>query len=199
MNAKSVKKLPKMMRREQLISTALEIIREEGTDVLTLGYLAERAGVSKPVAYGHFGTRSGLLIALYLSIDQAQLTVFLESLAKTPKTIEGVAHTLSCAYVECYRSFGQEWQSLSAALKADDEMQSFLQEQLDNHVKLICETLRPFTRIPQKKLKIRCLGIVGAAEMLARGMLRNQFSDLEAATSLCSLIVAWVIEAPSKS
>ncbi len=33
----------------------------KGTDALTLGHVAECAGVSKPIAYEHFGTRAGLL------------------------------------------------------------------------------------------------------------------------------------------
>ncbi|MHC8285601.1 helix-turn-helix domain-containing protein [Pseudomonas sp. XS1P51] len=40
-----------------------------GTDALTLATLAERAGVTKPVAYEHFRTRSGLLIT-HLSTDR---------------------------------------------------------------------------------------------------------------------------------
>src|SRR5687767_16006033 len=55
------KKLSKAERRKQLLETAHVIVRDEGTDALTLGYLAERAGVTKPIAYGHFETRAGLL------------------------------------------------------------------------------------------------------------------------------------------
>jgi hypothetical protein len=36
------KKLSKAERRKQLLETAHEIVRDEGTDALTLGYLAER-------------------------------------------------------------------------------------------------------------------------------------------------------------
>ena len=36
-------------RRRQLLSVAWQLVRNEGTDALTLGYLAERAGVTKPV------------------------------------------------------------------------------------------------------------------------------------------------------
>ena len=55
-------RLSSASRRRQLLAVALSIVREEGADRLTLGHLAQRAGVSKPVAYDHFGTRSGLLI-----------------------------------------------------------------------------------------------------------------------------------------
>ena len=53
----TARRLSQAERRRQLLDTALVIIREEGADKLTLGRLASRAGVSKPVAYDHFGTR----------------------------------------------------------------------------------------------------------------------------------------------
>ncbi|WP_413733412.1 TetR/AcrR family transcriptional regulator [Sodalis sp. RH21] len=54
-------RLSKAERRRQLLDTVLVIIREEGADRLTLGHLAVRAGVSKPITYEHFNTRAGLL------------------------------------------------------------------------------------------------------------------------------------------
>ncbi|MFC7557085.1 TetR/AcrR family transcriptional regulator [Pseudoroseomonas wenyumeiae] len=63
------RRFSKAERRRQLLDTALLIVREEGADRLTLGHLAARAGVSKPVAYDHFGTRSGLLIEA-LQVDR---------------------------------------------------------------------------------------------------------------------------------
>ena len=36
------------------MNTAWQLVREEGTEALTLGRLAERSGVTKPVVYDHF-------------------------------------------------------------------------------------------------------------------------------------------------
>lgn len=47
---------------------AWQLAREEGTDALTLPR-AEVAGVTKPLVYTHFGTRNGLLTALYKDFD----------------------------------------------------------------------------------------------------------------------------------
>ncbi|MDI6936611.1 TetR/AcrR family transcriptional regulator, partial [Serratia sp. Se-PFBMAAmG] len=62
-------------RREQLISTAWNLVRSHGSDALTLGRVAVEAGVSKPVVYEHFGTRHGLLAALYEDFDVRQNAV----------------------------------------------------------------------------------------------------------------------------
>lgn len=58
------KRLPKEERNRQLMDVAWSIVRGEGTDALTLGYLAERAGVTKPVVYDHFGTHRAARRAL---------------------------------------------------------------------------------------------------------------------------------------
>ena len=78
------KKMPKAERRAQLLETAREIVRESGTDALSLGSLAERAGVSKPITYNHFGTRAGLLIALYREINEQQVRATQEALDNAP-------------------------------------------------------------------------------------------------------------------
>jgi AcrR family transcriptional regulator len=57
----------------QLLDVAWQLVREEGTEALTLGRLAERAGVTKPVVYDHFVTRAGLLAALYEDFDARQI------------------------------------------------------------------------------------------------------------------------------
>ena len=43
----------------------MAVVAESGADALTMGSLADRAGISKPVVYEHFRRRSGLLIAQY--------------------------------------------------------------------------------------------------------------------------------------
>lgn len=44
-----VKRLRKEDRRAQLLEVARGIVRQQGTEALTLGYLAERANVTKPI------------------------------------------------------------------------------------------------------------------------------------------------------
>ena len=58
-------------RQRQLLDVAWRLVREEGTEALTLGRLAEQAGVTKPVVYDHFSTRPGLLAALYQPVWQS--------------------------------------------------------------------------------------------------------------------------------
>ncbi|WP_257455121.1 TetR/AcrR family transcriptional regulator [Archangium lipolyticum] len=189
MSETSSKKLPKAQRRDQLLDIAQTIVREEGTDALTLGHLAERAGVSKPVAYEHFKTRSGLLIALYAQIDARQVKVLQEALERTRRRLEDVARVVSRAYMNCYTSVGPEWHAISAALKGDEEMEAFQQELLDSYVALYCEAFAPYTNLSKEELHLRCVGIIGAAEAISREMIRGRVEEAKAASTLAALII----------
>lgn len=192
MNDPLPKKLSKAERREQLLETALAIVREQGTDALTLGYLAERAGVSKPIAYEHFKTRSGLLIALYEQIDNRQVAALLLALERTPRRLEEVARVVSTAYMNCFTSVGPEWHAISAALKGDEEMEAFQRELIDSYVALYRDALAPYSKLPEDELRLRCVGIIGAGDAIARDLVRGRIDEAAAAASLASLIVGWL-------
>ncbi|MBT2299966.1 TetR/AcrR family transcriptional regulator [Variovorax paradoxus] len=192
MNDPSPRKLSKAERREQLLETALVIVRGQGTDALTLGYLAERAGVSKPIAYEHFKTRSGLLIALYEQIDNRQVAALLLALERTPRRLEEVARVVSTAYMNCFTSVGPEWHAISAALKGDEEMEAFQRELIDSYVALYRDALAPYSKLPEDELRLRCVGIIGAGDAIARDMVRGRIDEAAAAASLASLIIGWL-------
>ncbi len=47
-------------RREQLLGVARELFAERGYEASSIEEIAERAGVSKPVVYEHFGSKEGI-------------------------------------------------------------------------------------------------------------------------------------------
>jgi AcrR family transcriptional regulator len=185
-------RLSKPQRREQLLAAAMAMVRDEGADALTLGALAERAGVSKPVVYEHFGTRAGLLIALYRLIDERQVKVFEAALERAPRRLPEIARLMSEAYMQCYESAGPEWHAISAALKGSDEMDAAQQELLDGYVDLYCKALAPFSDLSARELHQRCVGIVGAAEAISRAMVRGRVTPSKASQTLASFIVSGI-------
>lgn len=121
------KRMAKDQRRQQLMQVALEIVRDEGTEALTLARLAERAGVTKPIAYEHFGTRAGLLIALFRDYDDKTTVAVRAALATGGKTLEDAASILSTAYVDTCLSMGPEVNAIFDALSANEETEEFRQ------------------------------------------------------------------------
>lgn len=190
MQGPSARKLPKAERRDQLLDTALEIVREKGSDALTLSYLAECAGVSKPVAYDHFGTRSGLLIALYKRLDDLQVAALRQALERAPRRLGDVARVVSRAYVDCASAAGAEWHAVAAALQGDEAMEAFQRELTDSYVALYCQAFAPYTDLPPDELRLRCLGILGAAEAISRAMIRREVAEDTAVASLASMMTA---------
>jgi AcrR family transcriptional regulator len=187
-----VKKLPKAQRREHLLEVAMAVVAERGADALTLGSLAERAGISKPVVYDHYGTRSGLLIALYRKIDDRQVQALEVALANAPKRLRDVARIASEAYMNCYASVGPEWHAIAAALKGDDEMQAAQQAMIDGYVDLYRRALAPYSTLHAGDLQLRCAAIIGAAEAISRDLIRKRTSKAKAVATLSALIVSAV-------
>lgn len=185
------RRLSKERRRDQLLTVAMDIVRDQGTDALTLGYLAERAGVSKPIPYDHFETRSGLLIALFTQIDDQKVAVLIDALKRAPRRLESVARVVSEAYMDCYLSNGVEWHSITAALKGDEKMDAVHRQLVDSYVDIYCGAFAPYSDFPAYELRIRCVAIVGAAEALSQDLVRERIDRVSAIDHLTAIIVAW--------
>lgn len=182
------RKLTRAARRHQLLETALQIVREEGTDRLTLGHLATQAGVSKPIAYEHFGTRSGLLIELYRLIDIEQVRKLRAALEDGVDTLEETADILATTYIHCSADTNGDWQAVGATLAGSDEKDAVFQELIDGYVQLFATALAPHTALGPESLERYCIGLVGAGEALAAAMLRGNCSETEAAKTFAALI-----------
>jgi AcrR family transcriptional regulator len=62
--AKKNPRLPRAERRQQLLEISREVFAERGFEAATLEEIAERAGVSRPIVYGHFGDKQRLFEAV---------------------------------------------------------------------------------------------------------------------------------------
>lgn len=188
-------KLPRADRRTQLLDTAYTIVREHGTDALTLGNLAKEAGVSKPIAYSHFETRSGLLIALYQEINERRLAAVAADLTDTPANLPAVACVIAAAYMACHAALGSEWHAINAAMQGDAAMHACHERIVNGYVDFFHEALAPVSSLESEPLRRRCIGIIGAAEALSAAMVRGHVSERLAAADLESLIVAVLAQA----
>ncbi|MCF2526518.1 TetR/AcrR family transcriptional regulator [Yinghuangia soli] len=182
-------RLTKAARREQLLDAALGIVRAQGADALTLVTLAEAAGVSRPIAYDHFGTRPGLLLALYRRLDERHRQALDEALKAAPANAEAIARVLSTAYFACATDV-PEFTAVSAALKGDPEVASLQQEMLDAYAEVMGTALAPYSGLAPEALRLRCLGILGAAEAIATELNRGRTTPEQAVGALADLITA---------
>lgn len=185
-------KLKKDVRREQMLDVAMAIIRNEGADALTLGTLATRAGVSRPIAYGHFSTRAGLLVALFKRLEDAYVGRLRSALDEAPNELAAVAAIISEAYFNCLSEFGPEGLAISAALKGTEEMAAQQRLMVGVYVELMSDALRPFSELEAERVRPVCVGLLGAAEALAAETQAGAVSERVAASVLTALIVKGV-------
>jgi len=81
-------------RREQLIGIGRTVFAERGYAAASIEEIAERAGVSKPVVYGHFGGKDGLytaVVELEVETLQDMITEALEGSQHPRDLVEGAA------------------------------------------------------------------------------------------------------------
>ncbi len=183
------KRMTRADRRSQLLETALGIVRSEGVAALTLVRLAERAGVSRPVAYEHFKTQEGLLLALYREYDERLSRAIRDAVAVGPGSLEDVAAALSAAYVDGVLDAGPECEEVDAALAGHKETRGYRRESRDFYVREFAAALAPCTALSRELLAVTAFGIFGATEGLARAAAAGRVSRAEAVSAATSVIV----------
>ncbi|MET0284469.1 MAG: TetR/AcrR family transcriptional regulator [Polyangiales bacterium] len=176
-------------RQRQLLDLAWLIAREEGTESLTLGRLAERAEVTKPVVYDHFGTRSGLLIALYQEYDARQTALMDSQLERTPAKLEARAQVIAASYVDCVLSQGTEIAGVIAALAGSPELEQVKREWEAGFMKKLRKLLAPFGG---KLSDAGLWAMLGSAESLSSAAAREDISASEAKRELYEAVLALV-------
>lgn len=184
------KRMAKDRRRQQLMRVALDIVRQEGTEALTLARLAERAGVTKPITYEHFGTRAGLLVALFRDHDERTTQAVRAALATGSTTLENVASILSTAYVDACLSMGPEINAIFDALSASEETQEFKRSWRDFLVSEFRAAFAPFVKLPRRQSTGLLVGILGAAESLSEAAGAGRLPRAEAIGALMRIMVS---------
>lgn len=178
-------------RLRQLLDMAWQLVREEGTDALTLGHLAELAGVTKPVVYDHFGTRAGLLAALYEDFDARQNQVFSTAIETSDATLDDRAWVIASCYVDCVLLQGREIPGVIAALAGSPELETIKREYDVIFLGKCRDALAPFAVdgvIGQAGLR----AMLGAADALSQAAASGEISPLEAQEELFASIKAMV-------
>lgn len=180
-------RLSKQARREQLLDQAVGIVRARGADGLTLVTLAEAAGVSRPIVYDHFGTRAGLLLALYRELDERHRLALEEALQDAPATIDATAELISASYFACALTI-PEFATLSAALKGNPDLEATQHALLAEYCKTMATALTPYSALSPEALQLRCTALLGAAEALATELTHNRATTAEVNSALTHLI-----------
>ena len=190
------RRLSKDARQRQLIEVSWALIRDEGTDALTLGRLAEKAGISKPVVYDHFGTRNGLLAALYQDFDLRQTAIIDSAIAASKPTLAGKADAIATQYVECVSVQGREIPGVLAALNGSPELAAVKRQYQHAFITKCQAILAPFAGRQGVSLA-GMWGMLGAADALSQAAVAGEITQEAARAELFRIIVDLVKRAPA--
>lgn len=174
-------------RRAQLLDIARRIIRSNGANELTLGRLAQEAGVAKPVVYNHFGTRSGLLVALYAEYNDRQNTMLREALDHASPALEANAEVIATSYIDCVLQEGTEMPGVSGALAGSPELDALKRECQAAWMAICRDVLVPFGKAPIQPARL--WAVVGAAEALSNAAAAGELAADEARGELKRIVM----------
>ncbi|PHN17099.1 TetR/AcrR family transcriptional regulator [Pseudomonas sp. ICMP 561] len=188
-NAKPRQRMSREGRLSQLLEVAWQIVREEGTESLTLGHLAQMAGVTKPVVYDHFPTRPLLLARLYADFDVRQTSRLDEALRNTDATVQARARVIADSYVDCVLLQGREIPGVIAALSSSPEL-----EKIKRDYELIfmdkCRAALGSHSKPSQISNAQLRAMLGAADALSNAAAVDEISADEAKSELYEIILA---------
>ncbi len=183
------KRLAKTARKRQLLDVAKAMLETDGADDLTLALLAERAGVSKPIAYDHFQSKSGLLIAMLEDTSRYYETDAEAKIAAAPATVPAIAEIVATAYVNCAIEAGPATTTLAAAAEADSEAREAGRALQSRHVDSFAQAFAPALEDDHPRLQLLFRGLVAASNAICDDRTQNRITTEAAIETLRHLLV----------
>ncbi len=181
-------RLSRADRRQQMLDVARSLIEEQGADALTLALVAEKAGVSKPMAYDHFETRTGLLLALLEDADRHYEGVARARIAAAPETVDAIAAIVAETYVACSLEAGPAAAALTAAIEANGDACDAGRASRDLHANQFAEAFAPVLAAGDPRAHLIFVGLVAAANTLCAELTAGRISDAAAKDTLTHLL-----------
>lgn len=182
------KRLSKSARRDQLLQTARQLLEADGAEQLTLASVAEKAGVSKPVAYDHFSTRAGLLLALLEDTNRFFEADAAAKIEAAPQTLPAIAEIVADAYVNCSVEAGPAVAILSAAIAADSTTREAGIGFQSGHANQFRRAFDPVL-FPNAASTLLFKSLVAAANAICEELTRGVVSEADAKSTLSALLI----------
>lgn len=138
-------KVARLAARDALLEAAKSVLRERGYAALSTREVATVAGVPLSQIHYHFGSKQGLVLALFEYLD-AQLLDRQQALYSDPALSLADQWDRACAYLDDDLASGyvRVMHELAAAGWADAEVGAVVRKSLEHWIGLILELARRF-------------------------------------------------------
>ncbi len=162
-------RLPRSVRRAQLLVAAQEVFVEEGYHAAAMDDIADRAGVSKPVLYQHFPGKLELYLAL---LDSSCET--LGQLARDAIVDAGPnGHDQVEATIDAYFAFvSADGGAFRIVFESDLTSEPQVRDRLDNVMmscsEIVAEVIAHDTGLDEQRSMLLGVALTGMAQVAAR-------------------------------
>ena len=161
-------RLPRRERREQLLSSALEVFVAQGYHSAAMDDIAERAGVSKPVLYQHFPGKLELYLALLETSCDAMIANCAAALESTHDNKQRVAAAIEAFYEYVAADTGAFRLVFESDLTNEPAVRGQIERVTDECATLIASVIHDDTGLPDPASRLLAVSLVGMAQVSAR-------------------------------
>jgi AcrR family transcriptional regulator len=165
------RRLSRADRGQQLLDAAEQVFAERGFQAASMDEVADRAGVTKPVLYDHFGSKDGLLAAVILRAGAELRTALQATVVEAHSPDEALERGLH-TYFSFIESMASSWVMLltdgAASTAAAAALESLRHEQVGYIAGLIAAEIPGGDRAAAAgAATVYAQAIIGACERLA--------------------------------
>jgi AcrR family transcriptional regulator len=167
-------RVPRAVRREQLLQLAEALFREKGYVGFSIDDLCRAAGVSRPIIYEHFGSKDGIYVAC-LSRIRAEFEQALLAAAADSPDLASTARNCANAWFEILERDPLRWSLVYGGATGlvgplADQLAELRDKTVDQ-IALLAKRFAPDANTEQTTLWAHAVS--GAGEQLGRWWLRN--------------------------
>ncbi len=171
----ATRRLTAEQRRQQLVTTALELFARRGYRSTTMDDIAEAAGVTKPLVYQHFSSKRALYLELVDSIAQELLAAVRSAVLQADGPRQQVEMGFA-AYFRLVVSREDEFRLLYGRDHADDKE---LGRALRTVEDAIAEAIEPLidAGLQDEHRRLLAYAVVGMAEGASREFMQQRTTE----------------------
>lgn len=154
-------RLPKELRRQQLVFSALRVFSSQGYHVTTMNHIASAADVTKPVLYQHFKSKRDLYLAVLDEQIDDLVKRIVEPLYGTENNRQRVEDALS-AFFEFIKSNPQGYRLIfESDIQSDLGVQQCLDKLYNSIAGHVAGILGPNAGLPVKEAVLLARTLTG--------------------------------------
>jgi AcrR family transcriptional regulator len=162
------RRLPREERARQLLDVAEEVFAERGIQSSSMDDIADRAGITKPILYDHFGSKDRLVAAVILRAGAILSEVVLAEVGASASSEDALARGLRAyfTFIEARRTGLHSL--LAEGVVPGSEAAAALEAVRDQQAEMIATLLLEQTDDPNPaRAQIYAQIVIGATERLA--------------------------------